>query len=341
MNNQWSEKFKQDWDIRIRAIRWILNLCDRRQKDGVLHRSEYASNQFYWKGEQPIVLQHPQRGVHRPLQCQFPISITTASRANRYGDHFEPDGEVFRYSYQGKGEAGSLTQIDNSFNNGLRELQKNRWPLIYFHGILSSYYLVVAPVFIIDDNPDDQDFGIIWGESMDFYESLAYQNPSTPAAISDRSLILDIPDLRPDQIQERSVKIRLAQGSFREKILRAYNDRCALCRLNHPQLLDAAHITPVSEKGNYSVPNGLSLCKLHHAAYDKHFLGITPDFEIKIRESLMDERDGPVLQYAIKGLHGEKIHLPKQRNDRPDQDALASRYEQFERYQSDIIGANL
>lgn len=333
MNNQWSEKFKQDWDIRIRAIRWILNLCDRRQSDGVLHRSEYASSQFYWKEDQPILLQHPQRGVNRPRQCQFPISITTAPRANRYGDHFEPDGEIFRYSYQGKGEAGRLAQIDNSFNEGLRELNRNRWPLIYFHGIRPSYYLVVAPVFIIDDNPKNQDFGIVWGENIDYYESLAHQSPSTHATAFDQSLVLDTPDLREDEIQKRSVKIRLAQGSFRERILRAYNDRCTLCRLHHPPLLDAAHITPVSEKGNYSVPNGLSLCKLHHAAYDKHFLGITPDFEIKVRDALLDERDGPVLQYAIKGLHGEKIHLPRLRSDRPDQDALAGRYEQFEKFE--------
>ncbi len=334
MTNRLLEKLKQDWDIRIRAIRWILELCDRHQSDGVLHRSLYERNQFHWKSEQPILLQHQQLGVTRPRQCQFPISITTSSRTNRYSDRFEPDGEIFRYSYQGRSEAGRLTQVDNPFNNGLRKLARNRWPLIYFHGIHPAYYLVVAPVLIVDDDPITQTFGVIWGEKIDAYERIIFPSTSAHPSVSEQGLILDIPDLRRDEFQKRSVKVRLAQGSFREKILQAYKNRCALCRLHHPPLLDAAHITPVSEKGDYSVPNGLSLCKLHHAAYDKHYLGITPDFEIKVRGDLLEERDGPVLQYAIKEFHDEKIHLPKQRDSRPDRDALAGRYLQFERYQS-------
>ena len=43
--------------------------------------------------------------------------------------------------------------------------------------------------------------------------------------------------------------------------------RCALCRLRHQELLDAAHITPDSEaEGEPLVSNGVVLCKLHHAA---------------------------------------------------------------------------
>jgi predicted restriction endonuclease len=37
---------------------------------------------------------------------------------------------------------------------------------------------------------------------------------------------------------------RLHQVAFRERVLRAYAERCALCRLRHQELLDAAHITP-------------------------------------------------------------------------------------------------
>src|SRR5207248_2647298 len=37
---------------------------------------------------------------------------------------------------------------------------------------------------------------------------------------------------------------RLHQVLFRPKVLRAYDCRCALCRLRHTPLLDAAHILP-------------------------------------------------------------------------------------------------
>ncbi|MEX1256760.1 MAG: HNH endonuclease [Gemmatimonadota bacterium] len=40
-----------------------------------------------------------------------------------------------------------------------------------------------------------------------------------------------------------------------------------------------------------TVPNGLSLRKLHHAAFDRHFLGIRPDHRILIRPDLLGEKD--------------------------------------------------
>jgi hypothetical protein len=58
-------------------------------------------------------------------------------------------------------------------------------------------------------------------------------------------------------------------------VLRAYRDCCAVCRLRHEELLDAAHILPDGHpRGEPVVRNGLALCKLHHAAFDRHILGI-------------------------------------------------------------------
>ena len=81
---------------------------------------------------------------------------------------------------------------------------------------------------------------------------------------------------------------RLHQRSFRERVLRAYQNQCTLCRLRHKELLDAAHIIADSEdSGEPVIQNGLSLCKIHHAAYDKHILGITPDYIIKVRTDIL------------------------------------------------------
>jgi putative restriction endonuclease len=80
---------------------------------------------------------------------------------------------------------------------------------------------------------------------------------------------------RPDvtQLTQR----RLHQEGFRLRILRAYCDCCAVCRLPHQEVLDAAHILPDGHpKGEPIVPNGLAFCKLHHAAFDRHCLGIRP-----------------------------------------------------------------
>ncbi|TFH46735.1 MAG: hypothetical protein E4G94_01800 [ANME-2 cluster archaeon] len=60
----------------------------------------------------------------------------------------------------------------------------------------------------------------------------------------------------------------LHQRGFRERVLLAYHTQCSFCRIKHAELLDAAHIIPDSEpKSLPVVPNGISLCKLHHAGF--------------------------------------------------------------------------
>ena len=111
----------------------------------------------------------------------------------------------------------------------------------------------------------------------------------------------------------------------------AYKDQCALCNLRHRELLDAAHIIPDNEpEGSPIVKNGLSLCKIHHSAYDKYFLGIRPDYTIDIRRDLLNEIDGPMLQHGLKELHNKRIWLPRNDINKPDPQRLANRYELFQ-----------
>jgi putative restriction endonuclease len=113
-------------------------------------------------------------------------------------------------------------------------------------------------------------------------------------------------------------------------VLEAYNRQCAFCRLRHPELLDAAHIIPdVDELGIPEVTNGLSLCKIHHAAFDSNLVGITPYFKIKIREDILKEEDGPILLHGIQKLHNQTIILPRNKKFWPDQERLEIRYKKF------------
>lgn len=57
-----------------------------------------------------------------------------------------------------------------------------------------------------------------------------------------------------------------------------------MCRLRYSSLLDAAHILPDGHpRGAPVVPNGLSLCRIHHAAYDQNLLGVRPDLVVEVR----------------------------------------------------------
>lgn len=128
------------------------------------------------------------------------------------------------------------------------------------------------------------------------------------------------------------VRSRLHQGRFRIDVLSAYHERCCLCRLAHRELLDAAHIIPDSEPGGDPVvQNGLSLCKIHHAAFDQNFLGISPDHEVHVNKDLLLETDGPMLKHGIQELNGSRLVLPGSVAKRPHRERLEWRYERFRR----------
>lgn len=126
------------------------------------------------------------------------------------------------------------------------------------------------------------------------------------------------------------VKERLHQATFREAVLYAYGGRCAITGLPETQLLDAAHIIADGDEalGHPVVPNGLSLSKIHHAAFDAHLIGIDPDYRLHVSDRLLDQEDGPMLQ-ALKQLNGSGLHLPSRSQDYPDRDRLDRRFETF------------
>ncbi len=99
--------------------------------------------------------------------------------------------------------------------------------------------------------------------------------------------------------------------------------------MRHIDLLDAAHILSDADGGQPVVPNGLSLCKIHHAAYDRGILGVRPDYVVQVRSDVLLEVDGPMLRHGIQEVHGWNLELPKRVLDRPDRDLLAQRWAVF------------
>ncbi len=103
-----------------------------------------------------------------------------------------------------------------------------------------------------------------------------------------------------------------------------------MCRLRHPSLLDAAHILPDSHpRGMPIVPNGLALCKIHHAAYDQNILGVRPDLSVQVRTDILAEVDGPMLRYGIQEMAGARLTVPRTVAAQPDPLALDERYQLF------------
>ena len=73
----------------------------------------------------------------------------------------------------------------------------------------------------------------------------------------------------------------------------------------------------------------LSLCKIHHAAYDANILGVRPDLVVEVAPHLLEEVDGPMLTHGLQGMGGTRLLIPRERVARPDPERLEDRYEQF------------
>jgi putative restriction endonuclease len=184
-------------------------------------------------------------------------------------------------------------------------------PLTYFIGVGRGVYRPVYPVFIIGETPEHHEFTLGFSRSE---VGLDLSNLTTPEKV----------------YAARMTKQRLHQPLFREQVLHAYLSRCAVCRLRHRELLDAAHIiSDAEEGGDPIVPNGMALCKLHHTAFDRNLLGITPDCVVKINQALLDEVDGPMLRHGLQEMHNTALTVPTQRTAWPDPERLERRYEKF------------
>jgi len=291
--------------IRNAAFDWLSSQASIH--GDVLPRRPLLEEGFLYRGERvPLV---SAQGIFKPRIMSAPLSITTSPKGP-YDDAFSNDGYLL-YRYRG-------TDRFHRDNVGLRNLMQNQIPLVYFHGIVPGRYLAVWPVFIVADDPNKLTFKV----AVDDIDAIKPERAALEVAENDvarRSYLTT------------TVKQRLHQRDFREKVLQAYQTSCAMCSLKHRELLDAAHIIPDHEPGGIPVvTNGLSLCKLHHAAFDSFLIGITPDFQLIIREDLLYEIDGPVLQHGLKNLHKSKLILPHSKEDCPDRDKLAWRYERFE-----------
>ena len=145
---------------------------------------------------------------------------------------------------------------------------RQRLPLIYLHGVAKGQYVAEWPVFVIADDRVALTFTVavgVRGTSGDV---------ELTGAIGEGDL--------ERRYATRTAIVRLHQQSFRARVLAAYRERCAVCRLRHRELLDAAHILPDGHPdGRPIVQNGLSLCTLHHSAFDRYLLGVTPEFRIE------------------------------------------------------------
>ena len=203
-------------------------------------------------------------------------------------------------------------------NVGLRLAMQRRVALIYLYGIAPGLYSAAWPAYIVGDDPASLCFTVAVGE----------KRGAATAAYTDSTVIAE-PQRAYLTIMTQH---RLHQQSFRVRVIQAYRNSCAICRLRHPELLDAAHILPDGHpRGEPWVSNGLALCKLHHAAFDNNILGVRPDdLVVEVRKDVREESDGPMLMHGLQECHNKRLLvLPFAARLKPRREFLEERYEIF------------
>ncbi len=293
----------RDEDVRASCFAQLAILCAEFGDDvpygGGLDRG------FTFRGTRVPFLNR-QKGIYRAAVQHGPaaLAIQTSYRSP-YGDTATDDGVLYAY------RAGPVDQPDNRALRAAFELQV---PIVHFVGTRPGWYRPDFPCYVSQDDPATRFVLVTPGRMvgpLDEREPAPVDDP-----IERRYLV-------------RQTRVRMHQAQFRGRVLPAYLSQCAICRLKESRLLDAAHIVgDVEAAGEAVVSNGMSLCSIHHRAFDQHLLGVSPEYRIHVSRRLLEDEDGPMLD-LLKAFHRQEIHVPARRTWRPDRERLAERFERF------------
>lgn len=296
-----SADMARDQQVRAAAFEWLRRQTE--QLGEVLSRDTLAQGFVFGDARVPLV--SPQ-GIYKPRIMEYPLSITTVFKSP-YDDRLDGEG-VLIYRYRGD----DPRHRDNA---GLRACWRLQLPLVYLFGVARSRYLATWPVFIADDHPETLTFHVQVDDPHQIRSGLDHLSEQDEGR---RRYLTTI------------ARRRLHQQGFRERVLAAYRDQCAICRLRHRELLESAHIVPDTEPhGQPVVANGLALCRLHHAAYDRLLIGIRPDYVVEVRPEILSEHAGPMLIHGLQEAHLVRLQVPSRVIEKPDPERLAWRHDRF------------
>ena len=122
---------------------------------------------------------------------------------------------------------------------------------------------------------------------------------------------------------------RQGRERFRQALLKAYSNRCAVTGCDVKWALEAAHIRPYRRLASNDVRNGLLLRADIHTLFDLDLLAINP------------ETRKVALSWRLSGKHyrhlsGVLLAHPKKEKQEPSKDLLVERWQRFQEKQETI-----
>ena len=162
----------------------------------------------------------------------------------------------------------------------------------------------------------------IWDEYHQQHEELAPQSEALLSALltgdSDAEIEVttdSIDVLRPPVGPTEMIvntKVRRGQNFFRQAVLNAYGNRCAVTGLEVRDLLIASHIVPWSKAEEHRVDprNGIALNALHDKAFDRGLITFDTELRLVCAPSLRDHFTNTTVAQSFKAFEGKPLAIP-------------------------------
>ena len=201
---------QRDDDVRSSCFASLDVLCATFGED--LPYAGGLAKGFAFRGRRVPFLRPREGFTTLPSSAGRRLSRSRRHRSSPYGDEEVELG--FRYAYQ----AGA---IDNADNRALRAAFALQVPLVYFVATRPHWYEPIYPCYIAEDNPALRSVIVTNGRMIG---PLDEREPAPFDDSLERGYAV------------RETRVRLHQARFRGRVLMAYRDSCAVCRLKELRL---------------------------------------------------------------------------------------------------------
>jgi putative restriction endonuclease len=216
------------------------------------------------------------------------VTVGLLHTGSSYADDLSDDGVLYHYPATNRPRGRDLSEIEATKAAGRLGL----------------------PVFVItypSPGSTRRNIYLGWVESWDdsletFLITFGDSQPAPPVSETEEQPFRLVEERRTARSQ---VDARLGQQRFKFYVFKRYGERCAVCGISAPQLLDAAHLRPKRENGSDDPRNGLVLCASHHRALEAELFAIEPG-SLRIRYTASGP-DADPLRMDYSTLE----HLPK------------------------------
>lgn len=188
------------------------------------------------------------------------ITVAVLHTGSSYADDLAEDCVIYHYPQTRRPASRDLAEVNATKAAGRLQL---------------PFFVITYPT----PNSNVRDVKLGWVESWDdqshtFLINFGNELPAPQAAEVAENLPFVL--AAPDQRAKREVNVRAGQQRFKFQVFKRYGPQCAVCGLEVPYLLDAAHIRPKLADGSDDPRNGLVLCANHHRAFDAGLFAVEP-----------------------------------------------------------------